>query len=245
MKDQTFGLSDFQPATPRRTAAGAAAFLGIALIWLISAATTGAFFGTFAPSAGALVGPTYQAPAAAIMGILLLDVMALLWPIMAARAASSVPQITTAITAAIADIVLSIGCSATYIALTSRFEIAADLRQRLDTAGALIVVAAVAVNFLAAFVWTVTSADMRAALAATQIASMAADGRTAADRARAQRVITETLSQIDDALPAAAASAGIGNRDRYLAAAGLPKAAAPLPADEDNAMHLNGHAAGR
>lgn len=225
MNDFNFGLDDIVASedSGRSLARGVAAFLAVTF-FLLSAITTWGFFSSYASAIGNFAGPGAAPLVAGLIGVLLLDAGALGWSYVRSRAATSSGQMSVALVAAVADLLMSLATSALYIVLSTSFE--TGLR---DTAGALtqfgqlinyggvaVVTLALMVNFASVFVWQHVGADTRKATQDAQLRSIVNAGRFRIDDARAKITVARTIEAIGQQLPAEAEALAGRQRAAYL-----------------------------
>lgn len=228
-----------------RGALGRAAWAALRLTLLtLSALTTAAFFIAYAGGIFTdLVGPDLSPYLAALTGVIVLEGGALTWSYLRAHHASTVGQMATAQAAAVGDLAGSLLTSVLYLALSSSFDAGVytaaggltTLGQALHYTGLAVVVAGIAGNFAATYIYTSADARVRAATQDRQLEALAASARYAADRQRLEMTTAAALQAIAAQLPDLATLQGNQAGGAYLAAT---MTAARKPAGAVNADNL-------
>jgi hypothetical protein len=118
-----FGLGDIlqENDSGHTLARGGAAFLAV-LFLVLSSITTFGFFSTYAAGIGDWAGPTAAPLVSGAIGVLCLDVAALLWGYVRSRAATSAAQMAIALVISVADLLLALASSALFIILSTSLE---------------------------------------------------------------------------------------------------------------------------
>lgn len=226
MNDFDFGIDGaLDGATARSaTARGASGFLVVVFL-LLSGLTTFMFYREYVSSLGAWAGPA-AGIVAGLVGLICMDVGALLWAYVRSHAASSGAQMAIALTAAIVDLLLALMASALYVILSTTLAsgiYAADgtlteFGQTVNQAGIAAVVLSLTVNFGAVFGWQVTSASTRQAQDATELAAMQAAAKAQLARMHTQAAIRSTAQAIAGELPTTSQTIAAHNRGQYVRA---------------------------
>lgn len=224
MHDFDFGIDGaLDGATGRSAMArGASGFLVIVFL-LLSGLTTFMFYETYVSSLGAWAGPA-AGIVAGLVGLLCMDIGALLWAYVRSNASTSGAQMAIALTAAIVDLILALMASALYVILSTTLASGiytsagalTDFGETVNLAGIAAVVLSLTVNFGAVFAWQVTSAATRQAQDATELASMQAAARAQLARMHTSAAIRETAQAIAGELPAMSRTIATSNRSRYV-----------------------------
>jgi len=211
-QDFDFGLGDIlqENDSGHTLARGGAAFLAV-LFLVLSSITTFGFFSTYAAGIGDWAGPTAAPLVSGIIGVLCLDVAALLWGYVRSRAATSAAQMAIALVISIADLLLALASSALFIILSTTLETGVrDAAGQLTGFGATVnwfgvavITAALVGNFASIFAWTQTGADTKKAQQATELRAVVTAGQHTIDKERTGQIVTRTIGDIRRQLPAA------------------------------------------
>lgn len=200
-----------------RTSTARGAWLALKVVLLgLSAATTAMFFYVF--SGGVfqeLAGPASPI-VAALVGVVVLDGGAVAWSYLRSSHSSTVAQMAVANVTAWCDLAGSLLTSALFLTLRSGFEVGiydaagnlTQLGQTLHYIGLGVIIAGIAGNFLAMFVYSGADSAIRQATQARQMQSLAAGAKFTADQARLQLTTRAALAEISTALPDLATSEG-------------------------------------
>jgi len=220
-----FDLGDVSLETERTiTARGAWLALKVVLLAL-SAATTAMFFYVFSGGVFAELAGSASPAVAALVGVVVLDGGAVVWSYLRSSHASTIPQMAVANVTAWCDLAGSLLTSALFLTLRSGFEVGiydaagnlTQLGQTLHYIGLGVIVAGVAGNFLAMFVYSGADTAVRQATQQRQMQSLAAGAKFTADQARLQLTTRAALAEISGALPDLATMQGKQISGAYLA----------------------------
>jgi hypothetical protein len=225
--DFDFGLSDLlDQGDGGRTVGGWIAAALAVVFFLLSGMTTAAFFFRFAPGLGFLFGPTVGPYVAAAVGVVCLDLAALAWGYVRARGCSSRQQQTLAAVVGAVDLVGALLVSGLYVLLAGSTldagivdpatGVLTDFGQGLHLLGTVVITLALVLNFAAVWVFSALSADTRTAAHATELAAVVRDAQHMVAKQRARQVLARSIHDINQALPAAAATVASDNTRRYL-----------------------------
>jgi hypothetical protein len=91
-----------------------------------------------------------------------------------------------------------------------------DFGQGLHLLGTVVITLALVLNFAAVWVFSALSADTRTAAHATELAAVVRDAQHMVAKQRARQVLARSIHDINQALPAAAATVASDNTRRYL-----------------------------
>lgn len=241
-----FGLSDIvqSESGERSLARGVTAFLAVTFFTL-SALTTYLFFSEYAAAVGMFAGPGAAPIMAGVIGVLLLDAGALGWSYIRSRAATSSGQMSIALVAAVADLIMSLATSALFILLSTSLETGlrdnggalTEFGQLVNYGGVAVVTLALVINFACVFLWQHAGAETRRTTQDAQLRAIVAAGRFRIDNARAQMTVARTIEAIGQQLPAEADALAGRQRAVYLDATmrrGLEPAQPAEPAHSVN-----------
>ena len=225
-EDFDFGLSDIVQAedSGRTMARGGVGFL-VVVFFLLSSLTTFLFFSTYAAAVGSWAGPGAAPLVAGAVGVLCLDAAALIWSYVRSRAATSGAQMSIALVASVADLLMALLTSALYILLSTSFETGirnaagalTEFGVWVNWIGVAVITLSLVGNFGAVFAWGIAGADTRKATQNTQLRATVAAGQFKVDQARAVMTINRTVEAIKAQLPAEADSMAARQSSQYVA----------------------------
>lgn len=224
MFGQFFNDDFVESATGRSAMArGASGFLVLAFL-ILSGLTTFMFYETYVSSLGAWAGPA-AGIVAGLVGLICMDIGALLWAYVRSNAATSGAQMAIALTAAIVDLILALMASALYVILSTTLASGiytsggalTDFGQTVNLAGIAAVVLSLTVNFACVFAWQVTSAATRQAQDATELQAMQAAARAQLAKMHATAAIKSTAQAIAAQVPTIADNLAKHNQAAYVA----------------------------
>jgi hypothetical protein len=211
-QDFDFGLGDIlqENDSGHTLARGGAAFLAV-LFLVLSSITTFGFFSTYAVDIGAFAGPTAAPLVSGAIGVLCLDVAALLWGYVRSRAATSSAQMAIALVISIADLLLALASSALFIVLSTSLETGVrdaagqltDFGATVNWFGVGVITAALVGNFASVFAWTQMGADTKKAQQSTELRAVVTAGQHTIDKERTGQIVQRTIGDIRRQLPAA------------------------------------------
>ena len=252
MNEFDFGLSDIVQSESggRSLGRGVAGFLAVTF-FVLSAITTFGFFANYAAAVGAFAGPDAAPLVAGVVGVLLLDAGALGWSYVRSHAATSAGQMTVALVAATADLLMSLATSSLYVILSTTLEtgirdaagVLTSFGQTVNYSGVAVITASLIVNFASVFLWQHLGADTRHAAQQTELRAVVAEGRYRVDNARAKMTVARTIEAIKEQLPAEADALAGRQRAAYLEATMRRAGAHPHPDVVPSANGVNGASA--
>ena len=202
------------------------------LLWLLirvfalafSAMTTGAFFWRYVGDAFAFIFGGWSPYVTAIAGMIALDGLSQAWAYVRGHQSSTTRQMSVARFMSWADLLASVVVTIVYLLLNAAFDIgiyAADgtlsqLGFVLNVIGVIILVAAIAGNFVAAHLFSDASAGNREAVHLTEMGAMAATARHRIAKKKALLTAESTMGEILSILPEYTRQRAADNRDRYI-----------------------------
>ena len=241
-QDFDFGLGDIlqENDSGHTLARGGAAFLAI-LFLLLSSITTFGFFSTYAAGIGDFAGPTAAPLVSGMIGVLCLDVAALLWGYVRSRAATSAAQMAIALVISVFDLLLALASSALFIILSTSLETGVrdaagqltDFGATVNWFGVGVITAALVGNFASIFAWTQTGADTRKAQQSTELRAVVTAGQHTIDKERTGQIVTRTIGDIRRQLPAAVDGMAARKSAEYVDAKLRGGRALPIPIEPD------------
>jgi len=241
-QDFDFGLGDIlqENDSGHTLARGGAGFLAV-LFLVLSSITTFGFFSTYAAGIGDWAGPTAAPLVSGAIGVLCLDVAALLWGYVRSRAATSAAQMAIALVISIADLLLALASSALFIILSTSLETGIrDAAGQLTSFGATVnwfgvavITAALVGNFASIFAWTQTGADTKKAQQTTELRAVVTAGQHTIDKERTGQIVTRTIGDIRRQLPAAVDGMAARKSAEYVDAKLRRGHALPAPIEPD------------
>jgi hypothetical protein len=207
-----FGLGDIlqENDSGHTLARGGAAFLAV-LFLVLSSITTFGFFSTYAAGIGDWAGPTAAPLVSGAIGVLCLDVAALLWGYVRSRAATSAAQMAIALVISVADLLLALASSALFIILSTSLETGVrdaagqltSFGETVNWFGVGVITAALVGNFASVFAWTQMGADTKKAQQSTELRAVVTAGQHTIDKERTGQIVQRTIGDIRRQLPAA------------------------------------------
>jgi hypothetical protein len=225
MSQFNFGLDDIVESEDagRSMARGISGALLVAF-FALSSLTSYLFFSEYASAVGSFAGPAAAPLVAGVIGVICLDAGALAWSYVRSRAATSSGQMSTALVAALADLLMSLLASGLFIVLSTTLETGVrsaagaltEFGVWLNYIGVFVVTFALIINFSAVFAWQHLGADTRKATQDAQLRSIVAAGRFKVDNARALISVNRTIEAIGQQLPAEAEALAARQRAAYL-----------------------------
>jgi len=218
------------------------------LLWLLirvfalafSAMTTGAFFWRYVGDAFAFIFGQWSPYVTAIAGMIALDGLSQAWAYVRGHQSSTTRQMSVARFMSWADLLASVVVTVVYLLLNAAFDVgiyAADgtlsqLGFVLNVIGVIILVAAIAGNFVAAHLFSDASASNREAVHLTEMGAMAATARHRIAKKQALLTAESTMGEIMSILPEHTRQRAADNRDRFINTQYGNEQAPPTPLEQ-------------
>ena len=205
-------------------------WLGLkSVLFVLSAATSGAFFMTYAGQIFAgIVGPELSPYFAALAGVIVFDGAALVWSYLRSNHANTESQMTIARFTGMGDLIGSLLTTVLYLALSSSFSIGVYdaagsltiLGQTLHYTGLVLVVVGVGGNFAAAYLYA--DADIKARLAqhARRLEAQANEGNFIIDQERGRLTAEKKMASVMSKMGALTDQEANRQATAYLTSAG-------------------------
>ena len=202
------------------------------LLWLLirvfalafSAMTTGAFFWRYVGDAFAFIFGQWSPYVTAIAGMIALDGLSQAWAYVRGHQSSTTRQMSVARFMSWADLLASVIVTVVYLLLNAAFDVGiyagdgslSQLGFVLNVIGVIILVAAIAGNFVASHLFSDASAGNREAVHLTEMGAMAATARYRIAKKQALLTAESTMGEIMSILPEHTRQRAADNRDRYI-----------------------------
>lgn len=218
-------LDELVESDSKRTAARWIAMGLGAVFFGLSAMTTGLFFMTYAPGLGDMFGPAAGPWVAAAIGVICLDLAALLWSYVRSHGCDSHKQMILAGGVGAVDLAMSLITSALYVLLGSSrlnagvLDAAGGLTsfgQALHLAGVLIITLSLVLNFASVWLFGVLSSGTRAASQRSELAATQREAEHAIAVMHTREAVRRSIGRIAAEVPAVAQSQAEENLTRYV-----------------------------
>jgi hypothetical protein len=169
------------------------------------------FFSTYATGIGDWAGPAAAPLVSGVIGVLCLDVACVLWGYVRSRAATSSAQMAIALVISVIDLLLGLLSSALYIILSTSLETGVrdaaggltEFGSLVNWVGVVVITAALVGNFASVFAWLMMGADTKKAQQATELRGTITAAQHKIDKARTGQIVTRTIADIKQQMPAA------------------------------------------
>lgn len=202
-----------------------------------SAMTTGAFFYTYVGDAFAFLFGAWSPYVTAFAGMTALDGLSRAWAHVRGHWSDTTDQMAVSRFMSWADLVASVIVTVVYLLLNAAFDVGiytpivvetiaevevvtggdlTTLGLILNVVGVIILVAAIAGNFVAAHLFSDTSAGNREAVHKAEMSAMAATTRHRISKQQAIMTANHTMNEIMSVLPEHTRTKGADNRERYI-----------------------------
>lgn len=216
MFDLTTELQDGKPALARSVS-----ILFGAILILLSAITTAAFFATYASAVFVFLSPALSPYLAAAAGVICFEGASVVWSWLRANDSDTGQQLAIANVGAWGAMFGGLIITAVFLALNSNLiagQLDATAIESLSILGGLLIVIGIAGNFALGFTYRNAAASHVAAGNAAQLRALQTAARHRANIATAEATLNNTLAAIQAGLPQHSKQQAADNAARYLAA---------------------------